>query len=56
MYDVYITIFLLLCVNYAPVYKVQCKKSTTALMDRDDAEMFTVLLFIYELSNHCLQA
>ena len=43
MYDVYITIQLL--VNYVPVYKVQCKKSTTALMDGDDAEkMSTVLL------------
>ena len=56
MYDIYITILLLLCVNYIPVYKVQCKKSTTALMDRDDAEMFTVLLLIYELNNHHLQA
>ena len=33
-----------LCVNFVPVYKVQCKKSTTALMDGDNAEMFTVLL------------
>ena len=56
MYDVYIIILLLLCVNYIPVYRVQCKKSTTALMDRDNAEMFTVLLLIYELNNHCLQA
>ena len=55
MYDVCITILLLLCVNYVPVYKVQCKKSA-ALMDRDDAEMFTVLLLIYELNNHHLQA
>ena len=48
---------LLLCVNYNPVYKEQCKKSTTALMDRDDAEkMFTVLLLTYELNNHYLQA
>ena len=38
------------------VYKVQCKKSTAALMDRDDAEMFTVLLLIYELNNLYLQA
>ena len=49
-------VLLLVCANYVPVYKVQCKKSTTALMDGDDAEMFTVLLLIYELSNHCLQA
>ena len=53
---VYITIPLLLCVNYVSVYKVVCKKSTAALMDRDDAEMFTVLFLIYELKNHCLQA
>ena len=56
MYDVYITIPLLLCVNYVSIYKVVCKKSTTALMDRDDAGMFTVLFLIYELKNHCLQA
>ena len=36
--------------------KVQFKKSTAALMDRDDAEMFTVLLLIYELNNLYLQA
>ena len=56
MYDVCNTIVLLLWVNYAQIYKVQCRKTTTALMDRDDAEIFTVLLLIYKLSNHCLQA
>ena len=52
MYDVYITIFMAVC---KLIIKVQCKKSTTALMDRDDAEMLTVLLLIYELNNHYLQ-
>ena len=42
----------MLSVNYTPIQKVQHKKSTTALMDRDNAEMFTVLFFIYELNNH----
>ena len=40
----------MLCVNYAPIYKVQREKSTTALMERDNAEkMFTVLLLVYRL-------
>ena len=47
---------LLVCVNYVPVYKVQCKKSTTALMGGDDAEMLTALLLTYELNNHYLYA
>ena len=54
LYDICITIQLL--VNYVSVYKVQCMKSTNALMDRDDAEMFTVAVPTYELNNHYLQA
>ena len=33
----------MLCVDYAPIYKVQRKKSTIALMDRDNVKMFTTL-------------
>ena len=52
MYDICNKIFHAECKLYPNTEGAAYKKSTTALMDRDNAEMFTVLFFIYKLNNH----
>ena len=54
MYDVCMMSVINSCVNQY----IRCSvESTTAFMDRDKAEKtFTLLLLIYKLNNHYLQA